>query len=228
MWPCEEWGKPTFFLFGQAGWSPARLQCIGWRPLKLLVYIKGLHRESLAVYDATLHRTGSGFHFKVELDNLSHPLGAVSLDDCAQMSQWLVSELDRLITDPALVQEWEIPEELGVENYTLEVSSAGAERKLRLPGDLDRFKGAPVKIGIRNDSGGVTRHIAVYTGNGGKSESDLTYQFQLYRPRHGRGKQGRKKKEPGNAGRIGSSDRKDGILSVPAADLVEARLYLDF
>ena len=34
----------------------------------------------------------------------------------------------------------------GQENYTIQVSSAGAERELRLPEDLGRFLNVPVKI----------------------------------------------------------------------------------
>jgi ribosome maturation factor RimP len=41
--------------------------------------------------------------------------------------------------------------DLEVDNYTLEVSSAGAEREIRFPNDLERFKGLPLKIRF-NDS----------------------------------------------------------------------------
>ncbi|EMJ84165.1 hypothetical protein LEP1GSC032_2626 [Leptospira interrogans str. 2002000631] len=60
------------------------------------------------------------------MDNLEHPYGSVSLLECEQVSRKLKEELERISPDL---------------DYTLKVSSAGAERKLNLPGDLDRFRG---------------------------------------------------------------------------------------
>ncbi|EKQ83288.1 hypothetical protein LEP1GSC064_1128 [Leptospira kirschneri serovar Grippotyphosa str. Moskva] len=58
---------------------------------------------------------------EVVLDNLEHPYGSVSLLECEQVSRKLKEELERISPDL---------------DYTLKVSSAGAERKLDLPGDL--------------------------------------------------------------------------------------------
>lgn len=71
---------------------------------------------------------------EVELDHLEHPYGSVSLLECEQVSRKLNEELERIFPDL---------------NYTLKVSSAGAERKLVLPGDLDRFRGIPVRLVYR-------------------------------------------------------------------------------
>ncbi|WP_080634477.1 ribosome maturation factor RimP [Leptospira weilii] len=68
---------------------------------------------------------------EVVLDNLEHPYGSVSLLECEQVSRKLKEELERISPDL---------------DYTLKVSSAGAERKLDLPGDLDRFRGIPVRL----------------------------------------------------------------------------------
>ncbi|MDV6234717.1 ribosome maturation factor RimP [Leptospira ellisii] len=68
---------------------------------------------------------------EIVLDNLEHPYGSVSLLECEQVSRKLKEELDRISPDL---------------DYTLKVSSAGAERKLDLPGDLDRFRGVPVRL----------------------------------------------------------------------------------
>ncbi|GBF49295.1 ribosome maturation factor RimP [Leptospira ryugenii] len=38
-------------------------------------------------------------------------------------------------------------------NFTLQVSSCGAERELRLPEDLDRFQGLLAKLEVRGESG---------------------------------------------------------------------------
>ncbi|WP_238755256.1 ribosome maturation factor RimP, partial [Leptospira bandrabouensis] len=68
---------------------------------------------------------------EIVLDNLEHPYGSVSLLECEHVSRKLKEELERISPDL---------------DYTLKVSSAGAERKLDLPGDLDRFRGIPVRL----------------------------------------------------------------------------------
>lgn len=71
---------------------------------------------------------------EVELDHLEHPYGSVSLLECEHVSRKLNEELERISPDL---------------NYTLKVSSAGAERKLVIPEDLDRFRGIPVRLVYR-------------------------------------------------------------------------------
>ncbi|EMJ94122.1 hypothetical protein LEP1GSC193_2665 [Leptospira alstonii serovar Pingchang str. 80-412] len=70
------------------------------------------------------------------MDNLEHPYGSVSLLECEQVSRKLKEELERISPDL---------------DYTLKVSSAGAERKLDLPGDLDRFRGIPVRLVFQSE-----------------------------------------------------------------------------
>ncbi|WP_243393422.1 ribosome maturation factor RimP [Leptospira perolatii] len=71
---------------------------------------------------------------EVELDHLENRFGSVSLLECEQVSRKLKEELERISPDL---------------DYTLKVSSAGAERSLDLPGDLDRFRGIPVRLVYR-------------------------------------------------------------------------------
>ncbi|WP_078124154.1 ribosome maturation factor RimP [Leptospira alexanderi] len=72
---------------------------------------------------------------EVVLDNLEHPYGSVSLLECEQVSRKLKEELERISPDL---------------DFTLKVSSAGAERKLNLPEDIDRFRGIPVRLVFRS------------------------------------------------------------------------------
>lgn len=72
---------------------------------------------------------------EVVLDNLEHPYGSVSLLECEQVSRKLKEELERISPDL---------------DFTLKVSSAGAERKLHLPEDIDRFRGIPVRLVFRS------------------------------------------------------------------------------
>ncbi|EMO63888.1 hypothetical protein LEP1GSC133_2371 [Leptospira borgpetersenii serovar Pomona str. 200901868] len=69
------------------------------------------------------------------MDNLEHPYGSVSLLECEQVSRKLKEELERISPDL---------------DFTLKVSSAGAERKLHLPEDIDRFRGIPVRLVFRS------------------------------------------------------------------------------
>ncbi|HMV80974.1 MAG TPA: ribosome maturation factor RimP, partial [Leptospiraceae bacterium] len=61
--------------------------------------------------------------------------------DCEVLSKELTVRLDELYPE---------------ENYTIQISSAGAERQLRLPKDLYRFKDLPMKMFFL-DSTGVSR-----------------------------------------------------------------------
>ncbi|WP_237578366.1 ribosome maturation factor RimP [Leptospira mayottensis] len=72
---------------------------------------------------------------EVVLDNLEHPYGSVGLLECEQVSRKLKEELERISPDL---------------DFTLKVSSAGAERKLNLPEDIDRFRGIPVRLVFRS------------------------------------------------------------------------------
>ena len=76
---------------------------------------------------------------EVELDHLEHPYGSVSLLECEQVSRKLNEELEQVSSDL---------------NYTLKVSSAGAERKLVIPEDLDRFRGIPVRLVYKSEGSG--------------------------------------------------------------------------
>jgi ribosome maturation factor RimP len=94
------------------------------------------------ILDSILEKPLSLFSFKmvsqnnhslieISLDNLDHPYGSVTIGDCERISRKLAQVLE---------------EEYAEENYTLQVSSAGAERELKIPFDLERFKSVPIKL----------------------------------------------------------------------------------
>ncbi len=58
--------------------------------------------------------------------------GGVGISDCEALSKAL---------DPLLDEADPIPD-----SYVFEVSSAGAERELRRPGDFEKFMGSPVEV----------------------------------------------------------------------------------
>jgi len=96
-------------------------------------------REALAtiiehpiqLYSLILQFANGHFLIEINLDNLQDPRGSVSITDCEKVSRRLTDFLEATH---------------GQENYTIQVSSAGAERELKLPEDLGRFHNVPVKI----------------------------------------------------------------------------------
>ena len=76
--------------------------------------------------------------------------GGVSIDDCEAVSRPLSDLLDE--ADP-------------IEgSYTLEVSSAGAERPLKRPGDFEKFMGSPVAVKLYQAKNGRKEFDGVLAG----------------------------------------------------------------
>ena len=70
--------------------------------------------------------------------------GGITLDDCARVSKAVSAELDQ--------------HELFAARYFLEVSSPGAERRLKAREDFERFAGRKARIRFKEASGG-TREV---------------------------------------------------------------------
>lgn len=85
----------------------------------------------IQLYSLDVKSANDHFLIEINLDNLQDPRGSVSITDCEKVSRRLMDFLETTH---------------GQENYTIQVSSAGAERELRLPEDLGRFLNVPVKI----------------------------------------------------------------------------------
>lgn len=87
--------------------------------------------QPIQLYSLELKFANGHFLIEINLDNLQDPRGSVSITDCEKVSRRLTDFLEATH---------------GQENYTIQVSSAGAERELKLPEDLGRFHNVPVKI----------------------------------------------------------------------------------
>ncbi len=74
----------------------------------------------------------------------------VSIQDCEAFSRAL---------DPILDEADPIPD-----SYTFEVSSAGAERALKRPGDFERFMGSDVEVKLYSPMNGSKTFVGVLTG----------------------------------------------------------------
>ncbi len=156
----------------------------------------------LAVFSAKLHPVKNGFHVQVELDGLVHPQGAVSVGDCEEFSKRLSLLIDQAVErqDPG------VPAGLTAENYTLEVSSAGAERELRLPEELSRFRDVPIKLRYEEADGKEDTAVVVSQGKG----EDGLYLFTAY------------------AGKRRKRKQKFKELRLDPSKIRKANLFLDF
>jgi ribosome maturation factor RimP len=89
----------------------------------------------LKLLKTKVRNRGSHFFIDIILDNFEHKYGSVSVNDCEAVSRHLGDHLES--SKPGI-------------NYTLQVSSAGAERELFLPEDLKRFQGIPMRLSYTN------------------------------------------------------------------------------
>lgn len=122
----------------------------------------------LELWDVEYLREAGQWYLRVYIDKLE---GYVGIDDCERFSRALDPILDE--ADPI------------AGSYTFEVSSAGAERELKRPGDFQRFLGALVEVRLYQakdgqksyvgtlsayDDGAVTIETPAYTRRFGASE----------------------------------------------------------
>lgn len=85
--------------------------------------------QGLELWDVEYLREAGQWFLRVYIDRLDGP---VSIDDCEAFSRAMDPILDE--ADPI------------EESYVFEVSSAGAERELKRPGDFQRFLGETVEV----------------------------------------------------------------------------------
>ena len=158
---------------------------------------------------------------------MNHPLGAVTLDECESFSRRFVEALDRVLEEGNPDWGKALPVGILPDNYTVEVNSAGAERQLRLPGELERFRGKPLKIQYREMDKTRTR-LGVFLKSARTAENDESsveitedrdqsyYIFEEYTPRRGGANRKRSGKQAGTK------------FQVASADCIRVNLYLDF
>lgn len=145
----KEWGDPLFCLYcGQMLPSSAkrrgrggRRRGKGWRDMAEEKKKRGSTTDvvralaaplaaelGLALWDVTFTKEGADWYLRIFIDKP----GGVSIDDCVDMTH---------AVNPVLDSEDPIPQE-----YTLEVSSPGINRKLTRPEHFEAFLEAPVHV----------------------------------------------------------------------------------
>ena len=105
------------------------------------------------VWDVEYVREAGAWYLRVYIDKP----GGVGIDDCEAVSRAL---------DPVLDEADPVPG-----SYVFEVSSAGAERELKRPGDFERFIGEQVEVKHYQPIDGAKSHVGLLRGY---DNSDVT------------------------------------------------------
>ena len=100
----------------------------------------------LELWDVEYVREAGQWFLRVYIDKD----GGVGIDDCEALSKAL---------DPVLDEADPIPD-----SYVFEVSSAGAERELKRPGDFARFMGSTVEVRLYTAVAGSKTHVGTLAG----------------------------------------------------------------
>ena len=103
------------------------------------------------IYDVEYVKEGGLWFLRVFADKD----GGISLDECEELSCALSAKLDK--NDPTN------------QNYYLEVSSPGIERKLKEPWHFEKYMGENIDIGLYKAIGGQKQITARLKGFDGKS-----------------------------------------------------------
>jgi len=135
-------------------------------------YTKSIAQAPIAIYSLEMRTRGDYQLIVVCLDHLENSFGSVSLGVCESFSHTLKGILDENHPDS---------------NYTLQVSSPGAERDLRLPGDLDRFSHLPMKLSFIDEEKKITEVVKILKIEGevvelerySKKKSKASHSYQL-------------------------------------------------
>ena len=98
------------------------------------------------IYDVEFVKEGGVYFLRIYADKD----GGISLDECETISRALSTKLDE--KDPIK------------ENYYLEVSSPGIERKLKTPEHFERYIGSTVDVGLYKAIGGSKQITAELAG----------------------------------------------------------------
>ena len=103
-------------------------------------------RHGCTIWDVEFVKEAGERFLRVYIDSD----GGVDIDQCEAVSR----ELDPMLDEADPIQE----------SYTFEVSSAGAERELKRPGDFERFIGSTVAVKLYSPKDGRKEHIGVLRG----------------------------------------------------------------
>ena len=182
--------------------------------LELEDFLSKVAENGMGIYSAKIQKTAGGYFFDIQLDRFDNEYGSVSIDECEKYSRDVVELIDSTVRDGGEYRAL-LPEQLTEENYTLQVSSAGAERRLKIPEDLDRFKSKPLRL--RYEFEDKRDQILVLYEGFRDVEEIRYYKFNIYVPKS---KKAMKRKAK-------SQETLDNI-ELRLEQIKEIKLYLEF
>ncbi|MCB1190643.1 MAG: ribosome maturation factor RimP [Leptospiraceae bacterium] len=98
--------------------------------------VRDIIQEPVRIYQIKVKPMGKHYLIELFLDNVENKYGSVTIGECEDVSRGLVKILNERYSDIT---------------FTLNVSSAGAERELRNVEDYLRFRGLLVKLSYKDD-----------------------------------------------------------------------------
>ena len=105
-----------------------------------------VENEGCSLWDVEYVREAGAWYLRVYIDKP----GGVGIDDCEAVSRAI---------DPLLDEADPIPD-----SYVFEVSSAGAERELKRPGDFARFMGSGAEVRLYKPVNGSKSFVGTLSG----------------------------------------------------------------
>lgn len=161
--------------------------------------------EHFAIYSfKTRHRS----RLEIALDKTDDPRGSPTLDDVALFARSLRTGLEAVMGDKADALE-------------IEVSTAGAEREIRLPHELERFRQFPMRVVYRNSTAGGAEMENVMDFKGMDPDDSSLSEWRLADVKANRWVDKRGKVMP-----LRRRD-KDRQMLIPVVDLVRVYMHLD-
>eukprot|EP00471_Norrisiella_sphaerica_P010844 CAMPEP_0184492882 /NCGR_PEP_ID=MMETSP0113_2-20130426/24503_1 /TAXON_ID=91329 /ORGANISM="Norrisiella sphaerica, Strain BC52" /LENGTH=338 /DNA_ID=CAMNT_0026877905 /DNA_START=67 /DNA_END=1083 /DNA_ORIENTATION=- len=160
----------------------------------------------IAIYS---FNTRNRARLEVSLDKLNDPRGSPTLDEVSLFARDFRAYLEEDLGERA-------------DNIEIEVSTAGAEREIRLPNDLHRFSQFPMLVKYRNSSeGGIEKHEAHIMDFNGLDEDTGMTEWRLADVKANRWTDKRGKIMP-----IRRKDR-EKIFQIALQDLKQVNMHLD-
>jgi len=157
--------------------------------------------EGLALHELIFHPGKKGAKISVVLDKPGNQWGTPDIQDCENFSRKYSEYLERFVAEKLLADD-----------YTLEVSSPGAERVLPDQTSWERFKSLPMKVNYIDQNDREQWGVLNYKG-----EKEGGYIWSRYTTKKER------KLKKGAAGKKNTGD-----FALKTEQIKSVRLYVDF
>ncbi len=163
--------------------------------------------EGFALANFSVSYSAGGVRIHVSLDKLSDRYGSPTVEECGEFSRRFADLLEA--RPPAGLPD----------DYSIEVSSPGAERRLANVSEYERFKALPMKVMYRDEKQKKVSRVFNYLG----SEQGVT-RWQLAQAKFNL-RQGTIK--PARPGKLAKKEHNLPVVEISEADILHVNLYVD-